>query len=1094
MADEIDKEIIKLGFDLDPRKAVSEISKFQKTLSKKMVDAEKSTKKLDKGFLKFIKQLKSTREQSRGVKTLTQDFTKLGKSADKDVSVLKAMIKTAKGLSGEERKAAVARIREQRRASGHGAKRAAMGGIRKHAEAVKNSDMFDIDSLREEAEHAGNSLAEPLREVMAKDAPALFKRATGILAKGMMSAGRLGSGAGNLGGWAKKHGDKMMAKGGMASVAGAGLKGIEKISSSLGPVISMFTKLGPIISVASGFLMAFVKILVDAEAGAKEYNKQLLATTGTARYLKSSFGNIGKASKELDKSLRAARDGAMNWSNIQMGITKETALAFQNALTAEGVSLDRLSGSTRDATKMAQEHARQIQMGVVYARSFGVSLSEVTQLQGELMGNLGVGAKQVHADFQQIINSASEAGMETNKFFGIVRSFSSDLSLFALRMADVAKVIGVLGKSMDPRNAQKFLQNLSQKFGGGTADNLKYEVIAGQGATHDILKREVGDKINNLRGDLKAALGPGKDKEVEALINLIKNPKTSDRQLLTEVAKYDGLIAGGVEEAVSEIRNMNRKVASQDPIDAASVMELLSPLGKMEVLEKAALKLTGQGFDKLSGLNLLAVEQAGIASAKEVREYQKFSQAITLGQEQLIRKVESGAKLSDQEQRQVQKLLTGVGGPGSDADKLKTVLRNDKVGGAKKFYDSMGSTQKELLQDSLKEREYQKEIADQQTSLVDTLGMIGDFLMNEIYGIMHDIWQVITDIYMSLPWVGGSKKDAMSAKSFAQESGIPALVKAFQNSDVNKASDQAISTVGREVIGQVQAAVKEYRKLSADIKNEKDPGKRKEMAARAAQLRPALNYDGKDEKYLKGVSRDKGVHLMVARLIEMKKAVDKVPGLGKPGTTATTAAVAATDPTTAPAVAAASNRSNSKPPTEGHQQATTDSVKDLERTVADKGVKIDPSTINGPLSDEMAKSVYEGASRALFEYYMYSSLNQTSVSAAMSKGISPAAIAQSMTNTTGATPSAALANLMSPNAEGGVVSGIANGMARVSRFPPAPAGEGWASVGRGEKIMPAGAGGGTTKVELELKGDFRRFINARIVEGAAAHDRNKRFR
>lgn len=1085
MADEIDKEIIRLGLDLDPRKAVSEISKFQKSLSKKMGDAEKATKKLDKGFLKFVKQLKTVKEQSKGIKMLDKDFRVLERSANKNLATLKAMIKNAKTLTGDQRKAAVEQIRAQKKSLQHGAKRAAMGGIKKHAEAAAEADVMDLDSLREAAEEAGDSLTSPLRDLLAKDAPGLFKKATLGVAKGFSLAGRLGAGKGNLGGWAARHGDRMMAKGGASKVAGAGLKGIEKLSTALGPVLNIFAKIGPILSVASGFMMSFVKIMVDAESGAKEFNKQILATAGTGKYLSASFGNISAASKDLDRDLTAARTASV--SLRKYGINKETSAAFLNALTAEGVSLKKLGGNTDDLAKRTEAYSKTITMGVVYSRAFGVSLSEVSQLQGDLMSNLGMGAKGVTANFQQIVNAASEAGMETNKFFGLVRSFSTDLSLFALRMETVTKVLGVLGKTMDPRNAQKFLQNLNQKFSGGdTADNLKYEIIAGTDETHKLLKSELGDKLTNLRQDLTEALeGVADNKAIDNLVKMIANPNSDERKIAQESAKYQGKISGGIEEMITEIRNLTKKVGSQDPIDAASVMDLLNPLKKMELLNKASVKLTGKGFDQLSGLSMLAVEKAGIASAKEIREYQKFQKALLLGQEQLIQRVETG-KATDQDKRQLKRL--GISGTGpADIEKLKSTLRGD--GGAKKFYDTMGDSQKDLVNQSFQQRDFQEEISDKQTSLLDNLEMIGDFIMNEIYNVMHNIWQVITDLYDTIvSWIGDSRqKDAAAARKFA--SGIPELEKALQAADPNKASEQAIATFGKGVLGNIQKAVAEYKQISEAIKTEKDPAKKKEMVARSRQLRPALNYASASEKSLRDISKTKGLHLMVARLIEMKKAVDKVPGLGT--ATTTTAPTAPGKPQEAPLVKRGASP-NVKPSTDAAQQKTTDSVSELHKTVADKGVKVDPSTISGPLSDSMSKSVYEGTSRALFEYYMYSSLDRTSVATAMKSGASQAAIAQSMG--TGEAPSTALAKLMSPNAEGGVVSGIANGMARISRFPAAPAGEGWASVGRGEKILPAGGGGGSTKVELELKGDFKRFINARIVEGTAAHDRNKKFR
>jgi hypothetical protein len=76
------------------------------------------------------------------------------------------------------------------------------------------------------------------------------------------------------------------------------------------------------------------------------------------------------------------------------------------------------------------------------------------------------------------------------------------------------------------------------------------------------------------------------------------------------------------------------------------------------------------------------------------------------------------------------------------------------------------------------------------------------------------------------------------------------------------------------------------------------------------------------------------------------------------------------------------------------------------------------------------------------------------------------------------------------HAAGGLVTSIVNGKANVSRLP---AGEGWAAIGKGERIIPAGGGGGggNVKVELQLKGDLGRFVDARVVEGTAEFHRNR---
>jgi hypothetical protein len=78
-----------------------------------------------------------------------------------------------------------------------------------------------------------------------------------------------------------------------------------------------------------------------------------------------------------------------------------------------------------------------------------------------------------------------------------------------------------------------------------------------------------------------------------------------------------------------------------------------------------------------------------------------------------------------------------------------------------------------------------------------------------------------------------------------------------------------------------------------------------------------------------------------------------------------------------------------------------------------------------------------------------------------------------------------------PNAAGGVVASVVNGRANVERLPP---GEGWAPLGRGETITPAGGGGGGQTIELRMKGDLGRYIEAKVIDGTANFQRNRRLR
>jgi hypothetical protein len=1074
------KELLTLEVGADTKKALLEVTRFQRHVSTKMKKVQESTQKVDKGFTRFMKQVQGARTKSKGIKDLAAQFKALDKVVNDRASLVSDAIRNARKSKrgSQERKDLMARIKDVKKSSGYGQAFSARRGAQQGQKSLKDTSGFDWKDMREGAEEAGESLSEPLRDLLSKDAPTLMRRAMRTLMSSHGAALKVRDFGADL----SQRGSKMMAGGGLAGKVGGGAaKAGGELTKMFGSLAGVITKIGPILSVAGSFMMSFVKIMIDAESAAKDFNKQILATTSTSGYLRRNFGSVSNATAALDDSLRAARDGAMDFSMVQWGISKETAAAFQSAITAEGVALDRLGNATASATENAEAHSRSIQVGVAYSRAFGVSLSEIAQLQGSLMADLGMGAKGVQASFQTIADGADQAGMETNKFFGIVRSFSSDLSLFTLRLAEISKVMGVLGKTMDPRKMGQFLQALNGKFRGGVLDNLKFSMLAGP-KSRDIVKDDAADKLTNLTSDLKEALGEGSENAISELLNVMKGDR-DPLKIAQWQAKYlaDAMNKGPLSDSIQDNINVQNKLASGDKIDQAALMDGLAPLRKLQTLEEMSVQRFGRSLDKLGGISLAAMEEVSGMKTDEIEMFKRLKQGIMQGQAELIQRVTTG-KQTPSDLAQLSKLKVSKTGA-EGAKELEGIFRS--ANGLDAYMKSLDKSQRELLDDSSKQIDYQSNTASFQTSVMDRIGIIADILLNRIYGVMTDIWGSIIEIIGLMKFGRDKGAEFGRAQLAANKSKDAQLAQVFSdaNGNLTKAKTDAIEKVGARAQDNVKKALSEYGALKDRLATGKDDAATKaNIQNRMTELSPALKMQDqadvsskafKDHLYRVGASQDLGgVPAVISELSNMLKV-----GGGSGATVA-------------PAQSA---------PTAMQQVDTTKSVEQLHRTIANDGVKLDPSSVSGPLADAMSKSVYEGSAKALFEYYMYSALDRSTVSTALGAGVSPSAIAQSMNSGLG--PQTAMTQLMSsanagaPNARGGTVTGIMGNMANVARFPPAPAGEGWASVGRGEKIMPAGgSGGGSVKVELELKGDLKRFIQARVVEGAAAHDRNKRLR
>ena len=294
-----------------------------------------------------------------------------------------------------------------------------------------------------------------------------------------------------VGGAAKGVGGAVMRGG-----AGGGAGALGGMMAKMGPVLNSVAKMGPMIAMLSSSLMAVVKIFLDADAAAKDFNKEVLSTTSTSGFLAKNFGNAAAAGEEVKQTMADMYKQATSLDNLGWGISKETHSQVEAALGAQGVMLDKTkayfdeikAGRTQSAG-MVKDWGSMVQMSVGYSRAFGVSLSEVTDLQGELMSDLGMGVNDVQEGFQNMVKGADDAGVHAGKFFNQIRGISSDLSLFNLRIGDAAKLMSKLDKSMSPKKAAQFFQTITGFFKGmGLMDRAKMVLMAGTGKTKDILQ------------------------------------------------------------------------------------------------------------------------------------------------------------------------------------------------------------------------------------------------------------------------------------------------------------------------------------------------------------------------------------------------------------------------------------------------------------------------------------------------------------------------------------------------------------------------------------------------------------------------------
>lgn len=133
--------------------------------------------------------------------------------------------------------------------------------------------------------------------------------------------------------------------------------------------------------------------------------------------------------------------------------------------------------------------------------------------------------------------------------------------------------------------------------------------------------------------------------------------------------------------------------------------------------------------------------------------------------------------------------------------------------------------------------------------------------------------------------------------------------------------------------------------------------------------------------------------------------------------------------------------------------AISDVLEDIFNALRKKGVKLDK---NHTL-DEIQKGTLESIRKGLFEYALYTSEDPEKLLDKMDKsGFAEVGKMATAFKDEKNYKEGFLTETLGGNATGALVTGVSGGLAKLSAAP----GEGLASIGPGERILPAGGGGG----------------------------------
>lgn len=1112
MAKNSEKEVLEVGINVE--KALQDMAKMERATKRNFSEVAKAVDKLNGVNKKATKSAEDGNDRwQSSLEDLTKAYKDEGKAIEDVMDTIDLLAKKAAKQNDEDKKATLAEIDRLKKVGA--AKIKALRGKEGKEGRVMASGMF-----KEAAKELGDTLKDTLSAVfVSRDVKGALENSAKALVKGLKLSAAGGMRLSQAGGGLMAKGKDRGGLGGLAMKGGgAAMKGMGAMMGGIKPLIEMLTKIGPILGAIGGAAFSLVKIFLDMDAKVKDFNKDILASASNTEFMARAGNNTRVAYANISDTLDGIRDASYDLSNIKWGISSDEYKAIVNTLNQEGVSLARIGDEAERSGKSVQDFTMELaHVSVAYSRAFGVPLQEINTLQAEMMTSMGADLTQTKIAFEQMNKAAQESGISANKFFGMIRGVLQDLSLWGSRMEDAVKILGRLGKVMDPRNAQKFMQTAVQGLKNmGRTDRLRLSLLTGQGKMGKLVDRDIKRKADGLA---KSFGMTGED--------LMKKISTKEGrgELEGQVQKMDPSQQGAIREALvdAQLQADRRKKGT---FGTATAARELGPAAALEAMQGALAKFGGG--KKLSDIvgtigGEMMAENLGI-SEEQLNGMAKFEKSIDNQRDVLKQQLESG---NEQQMEAARAALKQAGITAStDKELAKTV---DQLG-YDQIMDTLSAGDKEALTAEAKVEDVAQKQAGLQTSMLKKLEMILDWLMNSLYNILMGVWDTI----LSIPGVG-NKEDKERVHALRNTSGnkntelkgllnSPDFKAALAGSNINKSLTAALDQLPQKLAN--QKAIKDQinnaapgdraglEKQAEALNREVDAivDVRRTMlqgfsqselaeAAKMAGLGPGTQGGSKVEdryndadlneivKKLAWTSATEGRKTSVFMTAEKQMTSSGLMGgsTSKPGAgPAATPTAPAAPPELKDQVAAAQDTlSVSK------EQASTLASIDHQM---DK-FKMDTSFLSGPYSKALEGSVLKAVRTALFEYYMYKDIDKNTLVSAMSGGgFTPSTIGGAIVDKgmqTGLTGDAAVTSLMG-HARGGMVTGVSNGLAQVT----AAAGEGLASVGPGERIVPASKGG-NTPINVTVNGiggdDLRKIIEAKVNDGIHEYKRRERF-
>lgn len=482
-------------------------------------------------------------------------------------------------------------------------------------EAVEDAERLSKRTWSEAAEQIGDSLSEQFDRLKSGDVASVLKAAGRRLNTASVQA-------------SQKAGE---------GKSGKLFEGLSQVLGKLGPAV---VALGAVVAGVA----ALVKIMIDADAKAKELNRTLLDSGVTAGDLATTYERTGEA---LDRARRSftAGDGAFAFNRI-WGTTAEEHLKVLGAYAEAGLTMRKLARGVKDAGEEMERYRDATAHALTFSKLLGISTNEVAAATAGYMEDLGMSLKGVQERFSEVELAARESGFGTKRFFSMILQATSGLTGYNVRLTQAASLLKTIGKVLGPKAGGELLSSLQRGFGQeNIQDRYRRLLVTGGSTTSRVFKAEAESAVSELAKRVAEAAAPQQEAIKRTLgaygVDLSGGKGVAQLGRLSADKQADLLFRAQTEGVSDELVRAIRTAVETSRGAAGGLATRANTLGNIGAGGTLALKLleaqriVGSPLHLLSGPKAMAAQNISGVSGEEYTQLVRLSENLAKLDEKL---------------------------------------------------------------------------------------------------------------------------------------------------------------------------------------------------------------------------------------------------------------------------------------------------------------------------------------------------------------------------------------------------------------------------------------------------------------------------